>query len=193
MVANDSLIVGLVVCCMGGKRDGLIWFAIGGDGNRNFPWFEICCAVLRDAGAGTGDVCLSRSRALTISFNSATSGDTPEVEALAISAIEMLWEWRGIANMAFIQVGGKSREDEMILARSELATFRDISMRSWKGDELGSDRIDDDDEVPLAKGVLRGTFDGIRELGLLGVSWKGFLKKFRGCHEWVGVEDDKMM
>ncbi|GJT20333.1 hypothetical protein Tco_0890270 [Tanacetum coccineum] len=29
----------------------------------------------------------------------------------------MLWEWRGIANMAFIQLGGNSRVDEMILAR----------------------------------------------------------------------------
>ncbi|GKC32517.1 hypothetical protein Tco_1039811, partial [Tanacetum coccineum] len=35
----------------------------------------------------------------------------------AISAIEMLWEWRGIANMAFIQLGRVSRVDEMILAR----------------------------------------------------------------------------
>ncbi|GKD21296.1 hypothetical protein Tco_1222999, partial [Tanacetum coccineum] len=35
----------------------------------------------------------------------------------AISAIKMLWEWRGIANMAFIQLGGNSRVDEMILAR----------------------------------------------------------------------------
>ncbi|GKB01857.1 hypothetical protein Tco_0829901 [Tanacetum coccineum] len=34
-----------------------------------------------------------------------------------ISTIEMLWEWRGIANMAFIQLGGFSRVDEMILAR----------------------------------------------------------------------------
>ncbi|GJX74211.1 hypothetical protein Tco_0312806 [Tanacetum coccineum] len=30
----------------------------------------------------------------------------------------MLWEWRGIANMAFIQLGGFSRVDEMILARA---------------------------------------------------------------------------
>ncbi|GJY14913.1 DNA helicase [Tanacetum coccineum] len=29
----------------------------------------------------------------------------------------MLWEWRGIANMDFIQLGGNSRVDEMILAR----------------------------------------------------------------------------
>ncbi|GJX60552.1 integrase, catalytic region, zinc finger, CCHC-type containing protein [Tanacetum coccineum] len=35
----------------------------------------------------------------------------------AISAIEMLWEWRGIANLAFIQLGWVSRVDEMILAR----------------------------------------------------------------------------
>ncbi|GKC62741.1 hypothetical protein Tco_1095339, partial [Tanacetum coccineum] len=34
-----------------------------------------------------------------------------------ISTIEMLWEWRGIANMDFIQLGGSSRVDEMILAR----------------------------------------------------------------------------
>ncbi|GJW62716.1 hypothetical protein Tco_0112051 [Tanacetum coccineum] len=32
-----------------------------------------------------------------------------------ISAIEMLFEWRGIANMDFIQLGGNSRVDEMIL------------------------------------------------------------------------------
>ncbi|GJT89039.1 hypothetical protein Tco_1070756 [Tanacetum coccineum] len=37
------------------------------------------------AGAGTGDICLSRSRALTMSFNSATSGDTPEVEVLVLT------------------------------------------------------------------------------------------------------------
>ncbi|GJZ96182.1 hypothetical protein Tco_0668516, partial [Tanacetum coccineum] len=29
----------------------------------------------------------------------------------------MLWEWIGIANMDFIQLGGNSRVDEMILAR----------------------------------------------------------------------------
>ncbi|GKB46228.1 hypothetical protein Tco_0896981 [Tanacetum coccineum] len=29
----------------------------------------------------------------------------------------MLWEWRGIANMDFIQLGGSSRVGEMILAR----------------------------------------------------------------------------
>ncbi|GJX41229.1 hypothetical protein Tco_0256219 [Tanacetum coccineum] len=35
--------------------------------------------------AGTGDVCLSRSRALTMSFNSATSRDTPEVILMKIT------------------------------------------------------------------------------------------------------------
>ncbi|GJT20940.1 hypothetical protein Tco_0890877 [Tanacetum coccineum] len=35
----------------------------------------------------------------------------------SISAIEMLWEWLGIANMDFIQLGGNCRVDEMILAR----------------------------------------------------------------------------
>ncbi|GJS69918.1 retrovirus-related pol polyprotein from transposon TNT 1-94 [Tanacetum coccineum] len=38
-------------------------------------------------------------------------------DVLTISTIEMLWEWRGIANMDFIQLGGSSRVDEMILAR----------------------------------------------------------------------------
>ncbi|GJS38956.1 hypothetical protein Tco_0563999 [Tanacetum coccineum] len=41
--------------------------------------------------------------------------------AVAISAIEMLWEWRGIANMDFIQLGGgNSRVDEMILVGSRV-------------------------------------------------------------------------
>ncbi|GJY47933.1 hypothetical protein Tco_0437889 [Tanacetum coccineum] len=45
---------------------------------------------------GTGDVCLSRSRALTMSFNSAISGDTPEVEAfvLTLATIALLRELR---------------------------------------------------------------------------------------------------
>ncbi|GKD20363.1 hypothetical protein Tco_1222066 [Tanacetum coccineum] len=55
---------------------------------RKTGWSDLACEtyswMLSRAGAGTGDVCLSRSRALTISFNSATSGDTPEVEALAL-------------------------------------------------------------------------------------------------------------
>ncbi|GJX78980.1 hypothetical protein Tco_0327129 [Tanacetum coccineum] len=34
---------------------------------------KLCSTAFTGAGAGTGDVCLSRSRALTISFNSATS------------------------------------------------------------------------------------------------------------------------
>ncbi|GJZ92978.1 hypothetical protein Tco_0665043 [Tanacetum coccineum] len=41
------------------------------------------------AGVGTGDVCLSRSRALTISFNSATSGDTLEVGAFILTLATM--------------------------------------------------------------------------------------------------------
>ncbi|GJU18170.1 hypothetical protein Tco_1146136 [Tanacetum coccineum] len=39
---------------------------------------QLCSTAFTGAGTGTGDVCLSRSRALTISFNSATSGDTLE-------------------------------------------------------------------------------------------------------------------
>ncbi|GJS31032.1 hypothetical protein Tco_0491652 [Tanacetum coccineum] len=80
---------------MGGKPGGLIWFAIGGDVYR-ISMVESGCGLLVRvfldvilAGAGTGDVCLSRSRALTISFNSATSGDTPEVEALVLTLATM--------------------------------------------------------------------------------------------------------
>ncbi|GJZ99853.1 hypothetical protein Tco_0672404 [Tanacetum coccineum] len=50
---------------------------------------QLCSTAFTGAGAGTGDVCLSRSRALTISFNSATSGDTPEVEALVLTLATM--------------------------------------------------------------------------------------------------------
>ncbi|GJS18998.1 hypothetical protein Tco_0413470 [Tanacetum coccineum] len=32
-----------------------------------------------------------------------------------ISAIEVLWEWRGIANLAFIQLGWVSRVDDGVL------------------------------------------------------------------------------
>ncbi|GJV05221.1 hypothetical protein Tco_1338790 [Tanacetum coccineum] len=39
---------------------------------------QLCSTAFTGAGAGTGDVCLSRSRALTISFNSATSETLPE-------------------------------------------------------------------------------------------------------------------
>ncbi|GJW23537.1 hypothetical protein Tco_0034159 [Tanacetum coccineum] len=41
------------------------------------------------SGCWNGRYCLSRSRALTISFNSATSGDTPEVEALVLTLATM--------------------------------------------------------------------------------------------------------
>ncbi|GJT06385.1 hypothetical protein Tco_0840847 [Tanacetum coccineum] len=50
---------------------------------------QLCSTAFTGAGAGTGDVCLSRSRALTISFNSKTSGDTPEVEALVLTLATM--------------------------------------------------------------------------------------------------------
>ncbi|GJW28170.1 hypothetical protein Tco_0045045 [Tanacetum coccineum] len=54
-----------------------------------YPRYKLCSTAFTGAGAGTGDVCLSRSRALTISFNSATSGDTPEVEALVLTLATM--------------------------------------------------------------------------------------------------------
>ncbi|GKD79977.1 hypothetical protein Tco_1342598 [Tanacetum coccineum] len=86
------LIVGLVVVLHGsGKQGGLICLHVATV--TVIVLVEICCGCLREvlldvisvivaiARAGTRDVCLSRSRALTISFNSATSGDTPEVEA----------------------------------------------------------------------------------------------------------------
>ncbi|GJU28859.1 hypothetical protein Tco_1172448 [Tanacetum coccineum] len=46
---------------------------------------QLCSTAFTGAGAGIGDICLSRSRALTMSFNSATSGDTPEVEVLVLT------------------------------------------------------------------------------------------------------------
>ncbi|GKD00874.1 hypothetical protein Tco_1171148 [Tanacetum coccineum] len=73
------LIVGLVVVLHG----------------RKTGWSDLVCHRWRTpdnydmSGAGAGDVCLSRSRALTISFNSATSGDTPEVEALVLTLATM--------------------------------------------------------------------------------------------------------
>ncbi|GJW78168.1 hypothetical protein Tco_0139850 [Tanacetum coccineum] len=42
----------------------------------------------------------------------------------------MLWEWRGIANMDFIQLGGSSRVGEMILARER---------SGFAGEKSGSD------------------------------------------------------
>ncbi|GKF48513.1 hypothetical protein Tco_0141764 [Tanacetum coccineum] len=50
---------------------------------------QLYSTAFTGAGAGTGDVCLSRSRALTISFNSATSRNTPEVEALVLTLATM--------------------------------------------------------------------------------------------------------
>ncbi|GKB34715.1 hypothetical protein Tco_0879657 [Tanacetum coccineum] len=52
----------------------------------------------------------------------------------------MLWERRGIANMAFIQLGGVSRVDEMILARERSgfagkkygATYKFVPTESYK-------------------------------------------------------------
>ncbi|GJY30522.1 hypothetical protein Tco_0414017 [Tanacetum coccineum] len=84
-------------CCVAGRKTGgLISFAICGGCSRTlrYEWAppqvtQLCSTALTGAGAGTGDVCLSRSRALTISFNSATSGDTPEVEALALTLATM--------------------------------------------------------------------------------------------------------
>ncbi|GKF89707.1 hypothetical protein Tco_0263670 [Tanacetum coccineum] len=97
VLVSTILIVGLAVVLHGRKTgwSDLVchrWRAVTG-----ISLVEICCGCLRDvfldviwaivaiAGAGTGDVCLSRSRALTISFNSATSGDTPEVEELVLT------------------------------------------------------------------------------------------------------------
>ncbi|GJV21464.1 hypothetical protein Tco_1370484 [Tanacetum coccineum] len=37
------------------------------------------------------------------------------LENMTISAIEVLWEWRGIANLAFIQLGWVSRVDDGVL------------------------------------------------------------------------------
>ncbi|GKA10301.1 hypothetical protein Tco_0689734 [Tanacetum coccineum] len=72
-------------CVLHGRKNRcLIWFANGvADGKLEIPWFKLAAAALRDYSgsvAGTWNLekfCLSRSRALTISFNSSTSGDTP--------------------------------------------------------------------------------------------------------------------
>ncbi|GJU99393.1 hypothetical protein Tco_1328664 [Tanacetum coccineum] len=76
------------------KGEHLRSSARSGDSNKfiNFKAkrvTQLCSTAFTGAGAGTGDVCLSRSRALTISFNSATSGDTPEVEALVLTLATM--------------------------------------------------------------------------------------------------------
>ncbi|GJR14205.1 hypothetical protein Tco_0796857 [Tanacetum coccineum] len=79
---------------MGGKTGWSELVAIGGGpDNRNFLLGNIAAAaceqyptllkpLLWEPGAGTGDSACSRSRALTISFNQQTSGDTPEVKHL---------------------------------------------------------------------------------------------------------------
>ncbi|GJR67930.1 hypothetical protein Tco_0013995 [Tanacetum coccineum] len=50
---------------------------------------NIAQQLLRERDQELGDVCLSRSRARTISFNSETSGDTPEVEAFVLTLATM--------------------------------------------------------------------------------------------------------
>ncbi|GJR10997.1 hypothetical protein Tco_0793649 [Tanacetum coccineum] len=47
-------------------------------------------------------------------IDGATMGDSSGGQS---QPSKCFWEWRGIANMAFIQLGGVSRVDEMILAR----------------------------------------------------------------------------
>ncbi|GKA02234.1 hypothetical protein Tco_0674899 [Tanacetum coccineum] len=48
----------------------------------------------------------------------------------------MLWEWRGIANMDFIQLGGSSRVGEMILAR-ERSGFAGEKVQEVPGEKWG--------------------------------------------------------
>ncbi|GJQ94201.1 hypothetical protein Tco_0005340 [Tanacetum coccineum] len=73
------LIVGLAVVLHGRKTgwSDLVCHRCG-PGQLRYEWAppqvtQLCSTAFTGAGAGTGDVCLSRSRALTISFNSATS------------------------------------------------------------------------------------------------------------------------
>ncbi|GJW09348.1 hypothetical protein Tco_1575175 [Tanacetum coccineum] len=40
-VPNDSIVWAWLLCCMGGKPGGLIWFAIGGGLVPEVPWYEI--------------------------------------------------------------------------------------------------------------------------------------------------------
>ncbi|GJU65496.1 hypothetical protein Tco_1247331 [Tanacetum coccineum] len=65
----------------------------------------------------------------------------------------MLWEWRGIANMDFIQLGGSSRVDEMILAR----------VRSG----FAGEKVWGDIQVVLRFGAGKKTFWGRRQFGPL--------------------------
>ncbi|GKE78554.1 hypothetical protein Tco_1544674 [Tanacetum coccineum] len=59
----------------------------------------------------------------------------------------MLWEWRGIANMDFIQLGGSSRVGEMILARERngfagekhILDQKELNMRQCRWLELLAD------------------------------------------------------
>ncbi|GJZ36876.1 hypothetical protein Tco_0583067 [Tanacetum coccineum] len=69
----------------------------------------------------------------------------------------MLWEWRGIANMDFIQLGGSSRVGEMILARER---------SGFAGEKVW----DDHQVVPGFVGRERRLFGGVGSLAVLGPS-----------------------
>ncbi|GJU76367.1 hypothetical protein Tco_1273437 [Tanacetum coccineum] len=64
----------------------------------------------------------------------------------------MLWEWRGIANMAFIQLGGSSRVGEIILAR-ERSGFAGEKDDEDDDDHDGDEKVQDDDEQVVDKTV----------------------------------------
>ncbi|GJU93531.1 hypothetical protein Tco_0738884 [Tanacetum coccineum] len=99
IVSNDSD-CGLVVVCMGGNRwSDLVLPSVGG----RYPEFlgskfAAAAAITYscDTGAGTGRCLLAKVSSSHNVFNSATSGDTPEVEALVLTleTMALLWELR---------------------------------------------------------------------------------------------------
>ncbi|GJU95308.1 hypothetical protein Tco_1320064 [Tanacetum coccineum] len=99
---------------------------------------SILGCYLAGAGAGTriGDVCLSRSRARTISFNSATSGDTLEVEALVLTLATMalLRELRTLDLLSMMLEQSAGLLSKKLPPAAESIEWRQSSKKmGWKG------------------------------------------------------------
>ncbi|GKB94337.1 retrovirus-related pol polyprotein from transposon TNT 1-94 [Tanacetum coccineum] len=109
--SNDFDCLAWYVVCNWRKTGWSNLFAIGGDGNTEFPWLKFAAALCETyswvylAGAGTGDRSAYRNRALTMSFNSATSGDTPEVEVLVLT-LAIMALLRENNNSILVSLGG---------------------------------------------------------------------------------------
>ncbi|GJR88132.1 MAK10-like protein [Tanacetum coccineum] len=79
----------------------------------------------------------------------------------------MLWEWRGIANMDFIQLGGSSRVGEMILARerSGFAGEKKLNIRLVEETDHISGLADETKSYPV--GIVKDVEVRIGKLKLL--------------------------